>query len=89
MGAFFSTGDINRFIKCIFILVHSYMETMPPFVREIHKADLESEYKYPRRESYVPGGALWAIVLSVPCVLSLLAWAVCNDCNDAFEVIQN
>ncbi|KOB58964.1 putative phosphatidic acid phosphatase type 2 domain containing 1B [Operophtera brumata] len=30
---------------------------------------------------------LWAIVLSVPCALSLLAWAVLNDCNDALEIL--
>lgn len=62
------------------------METLPPFKRVIHPADLESLYKYPRVDSYVPGGTLWAIVLSVPCVLSILAWGCCNDCNDAFEV---
>ncbi|KPJ17587.1 hypothetical protein RR48_01449 [Papilio machaon] len=64
----------------------SYMETMPPFVRVILPSELENDCKYPRRESYVPGGALWAIVLSVPCLLSLLAWGACNDCNDALEV---
>ncbi|XP_004926343.1 phospholipid phosphatase 5 [Bombyx mandarina] len=64
-----------------------YMETLPPFKRVIHPADLESLYKYPRVDSYVPGGTLWAIVLSVPCVLSILAWGCCNDCNDAFEIL--
>ncbi|KAI8426754.1 hypothetical protein MSG28_014445 [Choristoneura fumiferana] len=52
-----------------------YMETMSPFVRVIQPADLESSLKYPRHESYVPGHMLWSIVLAVPCVLSLLAWA--------------
>ncbi|PZC71903.1 hypothetical protein B5X24_HaOG212274 [Helicoverpa armigera] len=63
------------------------METMEPFTRVIQKAELESDFMYPHMESYVPGGALWAIVLSVPCTLSLIAWAGCNDCNDAFEIL--
>ncbi|KAI5634624.1 PAP2 superfamily domain-containing protein [Phthorimaea operculella] len=64
-----------------------YMETMTPFIRMIPTASLESDYKYPRHESYVPGGMLWCVVLAVPCLLSLLAWAGCNDCNDALEIL--
>ncbi|CAH0687391.1 unnamed protein product [Chilo suppressalis] len=78
---------IEIVVRIVLVVVFCYMETMPPFVRVIHRPELESEYKYPRRESYVPGGAMWAIVLSVPCALSLLAWAACNDCNDAFEIL--
>ncbi|KAL4711376.1 hypothetical protein ACJJTC_019217 [Scirpophaga incertulas] len=85
------SASLNLFIEILIrialVSAFCYMETMSPFVRVIHKSDLESEYKYPRRESYVPGSALWAIVLSVPCLLSLLAWAACNDCNDAFELL--
>ncbi|CAG9789767.1 unnamed protein product [Diatraea saccharalis] len=78
---------IEILVRIVLVLAFCYMETMPPFVRVIHRPELESEYKYPRKESYVPGGAMWAIVLSVPCMLSLLAWAACNDCNDAFEIL--
>ncbi|XP_052757311.1 phospholipid phosphatase 5 isoform X1 [Galleria mellonella] len=78
---------IEILIRICLLSAFCYMETMTPFVRVIHEADLETEYKYPRRESYVPSGALWAIVLSVPFTLSLLAWAVCNDCNDALEIL--
>ncbi|XP_037299381.1 phospholipid phosphatase 5 [Manduca sexta] len=78
---------IEILVRIALLSAFCYMETMTPFNRVIHKEDLESVYKYPRVNSYVPGGALWAIVLSVPCVLSLLAWAGCNDCNDAFEIL--
>ncbi|KAJ0170052.1 hypothetical protein K1T71_014658 [Dendrolimus kikuchii] len=78
---------IEILVRIGLVSAFCYMETMSPFIRVIHKSDLESEYKYPRRESFVPGGALWVIVLSAPCVLSLIAWAGCNDCNDAFEIL--
>lgn len=70
----------------MYVYISSYMETMSPFVRVIHEVDLETTYKYPRVDSYVPGSMLWAVVFCVPCGLSLLAWSGCNDCNDAFEV---
>ncbi|CAG9138596.1 unnamed protein product [Plutella xylostella] len=60
---------------------------MTPFERVIPQWELETNCKYPRHESYVPGSTLWSIVLSVPCILSFLAWAVCNDCNDALEIL--
>ncbi|XP_073963701.1 phospholipid phosphatase 5-like [Choristoneura fumiferana] len=74
-------------VRIALLSTFCYMETMSPFVRVIQPADLESSLKYPRHESYVPGHMLWSIVLAVPCVLSLLAWAVCNDCNDALEFL--
>ncbi|XP_063898918.1 phospholipid phosphatase 5 isoform X2 [Helicoverpa armigera] len=85
------SANLNLFIEIIVRLIlmsaFCYMETMEPFTRVIQKAELESDFMYPHMESYVPGGALWAIVLSVPCTLSLIAWAGCNDCNDAFEIL--
>ncbi|XP_023937781.2 phospholipid phosphatase 5 isoform X2 [Bicyclus anynana] len=63
------------------------MESMSPFIRVILPAELENDCKYPRHESHVPGSTLWAIVLAVPCVLTLIAWAICNDCNDALEFL--
>uniref|UniRef100_A0A2A4K976 Phosphatidic acid phosphatase type 2/haloperoxidase domain-containing protein n=1 Tax=Heliothis virescens TaxID=7102 RepID=A0A2A4K976_HELVI len=85
------SANFNLFIEIVvrIILVSAfcYMETMQPFTRVIQKAELESDLMYPHMESYVPGGALWAIVLSVPCTLSLIAWAGCNDCNDALEIL--
>ncbi|XP_047039517.1 phospholipid phosphatase 5 [Helicoverpa zea] len=85
------SANFNLFIEIIVRLIlmsaFCYMETMEPFTRVIQKAELESDFMYPHMESYVPGGALWAIVLSVPCTLSLIAWAGCNDCNDAFEIL--
>ncbi|XP_059056584.1 phospholipid phosphatase 5 isoform X3 [Achroia grisella] len=78
---------IEILVRIVLLSTFCYMETMAPFVRVIHESDLETEYKYPRQDSYVPGGALWAIVLSVPFTLSLLAWAACNDCNDALEIL--
>ncbi|XP_049883477.1 phospholipid phosphatase 5-like isoform X2 [Pectinophora gossypiella] len=78
---------IEILIRIALLSAFCYMESMSPFVRVVHRSDMESEYKYPRRESYVPGGALWVIVLAVPCALSLLAWAGCNDCNDALEIL--
>lgn len=62
------------------------METMHPFIRVIHQSEMETSYKYPRRDSLVPAGVLWAIVIATPGVLSFLAWAACNDCVDALEV---
>ncbi|CAB3224491.1 unnamed protein product [Arctia plantaginis] len=85
------SANFNLFIeivlRIILVSVFCYMETMQPFTRVIHKQTMEWEYMYPRHESYVPAGALWAIVLSVPCTLSLIAWAGCNDCNDALEIL--
>ncbi|XP_075989379.1 phospholipid phosphatase 5 [Anticarsia gemmatalis] len=85
------SANFNLFIEIVvrIVLVSAfcYMETLQPFTRVINKQTMEWDYMYPRRESYVPGGALWAIVLSVPCTLSLIAWAGCNDCNDAFEIL--
>ncbi|XP_068625973.1 phospholipid phosphatase 5 [Battus philenor] len=85
------SASFNLFVEIVLriaiLSLFCYMETLPPFVRVILPSELETDCKYPRRESYVPGGALWAIVLSVPCLLSLLAWGACNDCNDAFEIL--
>ncbi|KAL0808720.1 hypothetical protein ABMA28_013149 [Loxostege sticticalis] len=85
------SANFNLFVEILvriaLVSAFCYMESMSPFVRVIHQADLEAEYKYPRKESYVPGGMLWVIVLSVPCALSLLAWAACNDCSDALEIL--
>ncbi|XP_072943209.1 phospholipid phosphatase 5 [Epargyreus clarus] len=78
---------VEILIRIALLSAFCYMETMTPFIRIIQPSELETDCKYPRRESYVPGGALWAVVLSVPCVLSLMAWAGCNDCNDAFEIL--
>ncbi|CAG5030624.1 unnamed protein product [Parnassius apollo] len=85
------SASLNLFVEIVIrialLSLFCYMETMPPFVRVILPSELESDCKYPRRQSYVPGGALWAVVLSVPCLLSLLAWGACNDYNDAFEIL--
>nr|XP_026494147.1 phospholipid phosphatase 5 [Vanessa tameamea] len=85
------SASYNLFVEILLrILLFSafcYMESLNPFIRVIPHSELESNCKYPRHESYVPSGMLWSIVLSVPCVLSLIAWAVCNDCNDALEFL--
>ncbi|XP_053623094.1 phospholipid phosphatase 5 [Plodia interpunctella] len=77
---------IEILVRVILLSSFCYMETMTPFTRKILPEELP-DYKYPRRDSFVPSGMLWAIVLSVPFTLSLIAWAVCNDCNDALELL--
>ncbi|CAH0730136.1 unnamed protein product, partial [Brenthis ino] len=74
-------------IRILLFSAFCYMESMSPFIRVIPPSELENNCKYPRHESYVPSGMLWSIVLSVPCILSLIAWAICNDCNDALEFL--
>ncbi|OWR42989.1 phospholipid phosphatase 5 [Danaus plexippus] len=74
-------------LRIILLSVFCYMESMSPFIRIIQPFELENNCKYPRHDSYVPSGMLWSIVLSVPCILSFIAWAVCNDCNDALEFL--
>ncbi|XP_063390765.1 phospholipid phosphatase 5-like [Cydia fagiglandana] len=85
------SASLNLFVeisvRIALLSAFCYMETMSPYVRVIQPADLESTLKYPRHESYVPGHMLWSIVLAVPCLLSIIAWAVCNDCNDALEFL--
>ncbi|XP_013200355.1 phospholipid phosphatase 5 [Amyelois transitella] len=77
---------IEILVRVVLLSSFCYMETMTPYTRIILPNDMP-DYKYPRRDSFVPSGMLWAVVLSVPFTLSLLAWAVCNDCNDALEVL--
>ncbi|KAG7298407.1 hypothetical protein JYU34_018031 [Plutella xylostella] len=85
------SASFNLFIEVLLrvalLSAFCYMESMTPFERVIPQWELETNCKYPRHESYVPGSMLWSIVLSVPCILSFLAWAVCNDCNDALEIL--
>ncbi|XP_048003689.1 phospholipid phosphatase 5 [Leguminivora glycinivorella] len=78
---------IEIFVRIALLSAFCYMTTMAPYVRVIQPADLEYSLKYPRHESFVPGHVLWSIVLAVPCVLSITAWAVCSDCNDALEFL--
>ncbi|CAH2100961.1 unnamed protein product [Euphydryas editha] len=74
-------------LRIILFSVFCYMESLDPFIRVIPQWELENNCKYPRHESYVPSGMLWSIVLTVPCVLSFIAWAFLNDCNDAMEFL--
>ncbi|XP_041968539.1 phospholipid phosphatase 5 [Aricia agestis] len=78
---------IEILIRIALLSAFCYMETMTPFIRIIPPSEMEMNCKYPRHDSYVPAGMLWSIVLSVPCILSLIAWAACNDCNDALEFL--
>ncbi|XP_045506081.1 phospholipid phosphatase 5 [Colias croceus] len=85
------SASLNLFVEIIvrivFLSTFCYMESMPPFIRVIQPSEMAENLKYPRHESYVPGTMLWGIVLSVPCLLSIVAWAACNDCNDALEFL--
>ncbi|XP_022819253.1 phospholipid phosphatase 5 isoform X1 [Spodoptera litura] len=89
--ALIRSANFNLFIEIVvrimLVTTFCYMETMIPFVRVVQKAELETYYMYPRVDSYVPGSVLWTIVLAVPCLISLMAWAWYNDCNDAFEIL--
>ncbi|XP_045782144.1 phospholipid phosphatase 5 isoform X1 [Maniola jurtina] len=78
---------VEILIRIVLLSIFCYMESMSPFIRVIQPSELENDCKYPRHESYVPGSMLWAIVVSVPCVLTIIAWAICNDCNDALEFL--
>ncbi|XP_047518887.1 phospholipid phosphatase 5 [Pieris napi] len=85
------SASVNLLVEIVlrigFLSAFCYMESMPPFIRVIQPSELHDSCKFPRHDSYVPTSTLWSIVLSVPCILSLLAWAFCNDCNDALEFL--
>ncbi|XP_050676443.1 phospholipid phosphatase 5 [Leptidea sinapis] len=80
---------IEILIRILFLTAFCYMETMSPYTRVIQPSELLESCRYPRHESFVPASTLWSLVLSVPCLLSLLAWACFSDCNDALELLMS